>query len=82
MPGAVASCDIQAVTLQRQLIQPALVAGLLVGSLALGACRHQVEVVAPKEPIRIELAIRIDQEVRVRLDDDVEALIENNPDLF
>ncbi|GLQ21999.1 YnbE family lipoprotein [Algimonas porphyrae] len=41
---------------------------------------HKVE--APKEPIRVELAIKIDQEVRVRLDDDVEELINENPDLF
>ncbi len=57
----------------------------LIGFVAvtsLGACTitHRVEV--PDEPIRLELAIKIDQEVRVRLDDDVEALIENNPDLF
>ena len=63
-------------------MKPVVVAGLLAACLAFPGCRHQVEVVAPKEPIRIELAIRIDQEVRVRLDDDVEALIENNPDLF
>ena len=60
----------------------ALIGMMAVSGLSLGACKHQVEVVAPKEPIRIELAIRIDQEVRVRLDKDVEALIENNPDLF
>ena len=59
----------------------------LIGFVAvtsLGACTitHKHVVEAPDEPIRLELAIKIDQEVRVRLDDDVEALIENNPDLF
>lgn len=54
---------------------------LVAASLLIG-CRHQVEVVAPKEPIRIDLNIKIDQEVRVRLDDDVEALINENPNLF
>ena len=63
-------------------MKPALFAALLASGFAFTACKHQVEVVAPSEPIRIELAIRIDQEVRVRLDKDVEALIENNPDLF
>lgn len=55
---------------------------ILAGLCLLGACRHQVEVIAPKEPIRIELAIKIDQEVRVRLEEDIESLITNNPDLF
>jgi hypothetical protein len=66
----------------KPVLHAGLITGLCVSTLGLSACRHQVEVVAPSEPIRIELAIRIDQEVRVRLDDDVEALIENNPDLF
>ncbi|MEM9599426.1 MAG: YnbE family lipoprotein [Pseudomonadota bacterium] len=47
-----------------------------------GACTVTHRVEAPKEPIRVELAIKIDQEVRVRLDDDVEELINENPDLF
>ena len=57
--------------------------GLILGGAALfAACTHKVEVVAPKEPIRIELAIKIDQEVRVRLEEDIESLIADNPDLF
>ena len=34
------------------------------------------------DPIQIDLNVRIDQEVRVRLEDDVNELITNNPDLF
>jgi hypothetical protein len=55
---------------------------ILAGACLLTACKHQIEVIAPKDPIRIELAIRIDQEVRVKLEQDIEALIANNPDLF
>lgn len=55
---------------------------ILTAGLAIGACTVTHKVEAPKEPIRVELAIKIDQEVRVRLDKDVEALIDNNPDLF
>lgn len=51
-------------------------------ALLLGACTIKHEFVPPKEPLRIELAIKIDQEVRVRLDKDVEELINENPDLF
>ncbi|MEL6686815.1 MAG: YnbE family lipoprotein [Pseudomonadota bacterium] len=55
---------------------------ILTGTALAVACTHRVEVVAPKEPIRIELAIKIDQEVRVRLEKDIEDLIADNPDLF
>lgn len=55
---------------------------ILAGICLLSACKTQVEIIAPKDPIRIELAIRIDQEVRVRLEKDIESLIANNPDLF
>ena len=49
--------------------------------LSLPACvTHKFE--APDEPIRIELNVKIDQEVRVRLDREVEDLIADNRDLF
>lgn len=50
--------------------------------IAVAACQPKVQLVAPKDPIRIELNVKIDQEVRVRLEKDVEDLITNNPDLF
>lgn len=46
------------------------------------ACQPKVQIVPSKEPIRIELTVNINQEIRVRLDKDVEDLIANNPDLF
>ena len=61
---------------------PARLGLILTGAALAIACTHKVEVVAPKEPIRIELAIKIDQEVRVRLEQDIESLIADNPDLF
>ncbi|MGB3455539.1 MAG: YnbE family lipoprotein [Litorimonas sp.] len=65
------------------MMKTAYSAMILAGAAALmAACTHKVEVVAPKEPIRIELAIKIDQEVRVRLEQDIESLIADNPDLF
>ena len=53
---------------------------LLAGVANLGTGCIQLR--APKDPIRIDLNVKIDQEVRVRLDDDVEDLITTNPDLF
>jgi hypothetical protein len=50
--------------------------------LALGACTHTVQVEAPKDPIVINLNVKIEQEVRVKVENDVESLLEDNPDLF
>jgi len=55
---------------------------LIALGLATTACTPTVKIEAPDKPIRIDLNIKIDQEVRVRLEDDVEELIESNPDLF
>lgn len=46
------------------------------------ACTPTVRIAAPTEPITINLNVKIDQEVRVRLDKEVEDLITSNPDLF
>ena len=48
----------------------------------LGACQHRVQLEAPKEPIVINLNVKIEQEVRVKVEKDVEDLLEDNPDLF
>lgn len=54
------------------------------GALAFlcAACQPKLQLVAPEKPIVINLNVNIDQQVRVRLDKDVEDLIANNPDLF
>ena len=41
-----------------------------------------VQVEAPKDPIVINLNVKIEQEVRVKVDKDVEDLLADNPDLF
>ena len=53
---------------------------LLVGFLA--ACNPTVKVEAPDKPIVINLNVKIEQEVRVKVDKDVESLVNNNPNLF
>ena len=50
--------------------------------LGLSACQPKVQIMAPDKPIEINLNVKIDQEIRVRLDKEVEDLIANNPDLF
>lgn len=51
-------------------------------SLALSACNPTVKVEAPDKPIVINLNVKIEQEVRVKVDKDVENLVNNNPNLF
>ena len=50
--------------------------------LALAACQHRVQVEAPKDPIVINLNVKIEQEVRVKVDREVEDLFADNPELF
>lgn len=46
------------------------------------ACQPTVRMEAPKDPITINLNVRIEHEVRVKVERDVEKLLEENPDLF
>ncbi|HVT51801.1 MAG TPA: YnbE family lipoprotein [Dongiaceae bacterium] len=41
-----------------------------------------MKVEAPDKPIVINLNVKIEQEVRVKVDKDVESLVNNNPNLF
>ena len=60
-----------------------LVSFMSVGLVAsLGGCTVTHKIAPSAEPIRIDLNVKIDQEVRIRLDEEVEDLISDNPDLF
>ena len=61
-------------------LQFALMLGACAGMLA--ACQPTVKVEAPDKPIVINLNVKIEQEVRVRVERDVEELLESQPDLF
>lgn len=52
------------------------------GALALGACNPTVKIEAPDKPIEINLNIKIDQQVRVKVDRELDDVLSNNPDLF
>ena len=52
---------------------------LLASALLLGGC---ITVKAPENPIEINLNVKVQQEVVVRLQKDAQDLIENNPELF
>jgi len=50
--------------------------------LALSACQPTVKVETPKEPIVINLNVRIEHEVRVKVDKEIDTLFEENSELF
>ena len=56
--------------------------GLLAGVLAVGLLSGCITVKAPEKPIEINLNVKVQQEVVVRLQKDAQDLIENNPELF
>lgn len=45
-------------------------------------CEPKVQLEAPDRPIEINLNVRIDHEVRVRVDRDLDRAIQQNPALF
>lgn len=50
-----------------------------IATLGLGGC---IQVKAPDKPIEINLNVKVQQEVVVRLQRDAQDLIQNNPELF
>ena len=61
----------------------ALAAGaVLAASMGAVACTPTVRLEASDKPITINLNVKIDQEIRVRLDKELEDAIAKNPDLF
>ena len=63
------------------MVRP-LTLGMAAAALASAACTPTVQIAAPDKPITINLNVKIDQEVRVKIDKDLEDLIAKNPDLF
>lgn len=55
---------------------------LLAGLLFLAACTPTVKIEAPDKPIVINLNVKIEQEVRVHVERDVDALLKDKKDLF
>jgi len=55
------------------------VAALLV---TISGCAPTVKVEAPDKPIEITMNVNINHEIRVKVDKDIEELVEENPDLY
>ncbi|CAM7436330.1 YnbE family lipoprotein [Citrobacter portucalensis] len=55
--------------------------GLLTSSVLVG-CTPRIEVAAPKEPITINMNVKIEHEIHIKVDKDVESLLKSRSDLF
>ncbi len=59
-----------------RILLPALAVVLFV------ACTPTVKVEAPKEPIEINLNVKIEHEIRVQVDRELEGLFDEDSDIF
>lgn len=50
--------------------------------LTVGACTPRVEVAAPDKPITINLNVKIDHEIRLKVDKDLDQVLSNDSGLF
>ena len=55
---------------------------LIVTVLTVGGCSPTVRIEAPDKPIVINLNVKIEQEVRVRVEKEVDSLAKSNPGIF
>jgi len=50
--------------------------------LSVGACTPRIEVAAPEKPITINLNVKIDHEIRLKVDKDLDQVLSNDSGLF
>ncbi len=55
---------------------------IILPAILAAACSPTVKVETPREPITINLNIKIEHEVRVKVEKDVDALLTEKPELF
>ncbi|AHJ73807.1 YnbE family lipoprotein [Kosakonia sacchari] len=55
---------------------------VLMAIMLLAACTPRIEVAAPKEPITINMNVKIEHEIHIKVDKDVETLLKTRSDLF
>jgi hypothetical protein len=48
----------------------------------LGACTPTVQVAAPAEPIEINLNVKIEHEIRIKVDKELDGMFDEDSDLF
>ena len=55
---------------------------LLMSLVWLTACTPRVEVVVPDKPITVNLNVKVDHEIRIKVDRELEQLFSEKEDLF
>ncbi|HHE32291.1 MAG TPA: YnbE family lipoprotein [Chlorobaculum parvum] len=55
---------------------------LLLAGLVIGGCSPTVKVQAPDKPITINMNIKIDHEIRVKVDRDIDNALNKRTDIF
>lgn len=55
---------------------------LLVALAGISGCSPRVEVAVPNEPITINLNVKIEHEILVKVDREIDSLLSENSDLF
>lgn len=55
---------------------------ILSAALLLAGCTPTIQVQAPSEPIEINLNVKIEHEIRIRVSKDLEDLFETEADIF
>ena len=66
----------------RRLAMLCLLAGVAVGLGGAIGCAPKVAIEAPKEPIVINMNIKVEHEIRVSIDQDLDDLFEEEEELF
>ena len=54
----------------------------IVASMLLAGCTPRIEIAASKEPITINMNVKIEHEIHIKVDKDVENLLKSRSDLF
>ncbi|WAR44735.1 YnbE family lipoprotein [Methylomonas rapida] len=58
------------------------IAGLFSAAFYLSGCSPSVKLEAPEKPIEINMNVKIDHEIRLKVEKDVDELITSNKNLF
>ncbi|AHG22539.1 lipoprotein [Chania multitudinisentens RB-25] len=54
----------------------------MLGAFLLSGCIPRIEIATPKEPLTINMNVKIEHEIRIKVDRDVESLLKNQSGLF
>ncbi|MEH6629039.1 MAG: YnbE family lipoprotein [Motiliproteus sp.] len=59
-----------------------ILSGLLLSGLVVSGCSPRVEVAVPQEPITINLNVKIEHRILVKVDKEIDEIFDENSDLF